>query len=477
MQMCRDLSRGITKPPTRRPMQASITKLCLVCFETKCDCGQKRRKAAQKTKGLPKLRGLPSPTTLQITPSTPHRLRKQLVYCIEELRLRWSWVALIPARIGVNATVDAAALSLCQAHQYHALGRFHGPSLDLALRSYSRTLNMLRKAVATPSTALLDSTLASVALVAKFETIIKHCPGTKAENVFSHWTGIEAILCARTGRQHCSELTRSIIYNMYDCMFGVPVSLGRPSPFEGGPCPDVKPAAVEILPQDNQMLQQSSLYISIFSPRLIQYTRQIREGKTDPEHMKHTVELLNHLLQARNDEAESSLLHRVRVIKNEDSDDSITGPFAFDFDSLIQYRAAILYWSFHLVVINVYVVLSSLVPADLLEQLPGADVIRHQTRWMVNLIMSWAYARRQGSFAQTDAAQGSLVLWQALKERESFKGKSKEAWRRWLLPKMMLPLTGWTSGKVERVEEMDVASEMLAGGPLEGFMRSTAVKQ
>ncbi|KAH9824576.1 hypothetical protein Tdes44962_MAKER10228 [Teratosphaeria destructans] len=420
----------------------------------------KRRKAAQKTRGLPKPRRLPSPATLQIAPADPGQLREQLVYCIEELRLRWSWVALIPARIGVHSAVDSAALLLCQAHQYHALGQFHGPSLHRALRGYSRTLNMLRRAVATPTTALLDSTLATVALVALFETIIKHCPGTQAENVFSHWTGIEAILCARTGREYCSELTRSIVYTMYDCMFGVPVSLGRPSPFEGGQWACVKPAAVDILPEDNQALQQSSLYTSIVSPRLIQYTRQIRQGQTDPDHMRRTPPPPHPSHQER------------------DPEDSITGPFGFDFDSLLQYRAAILYWSFHLGVINVYFALSSLIPADLLQSLPHVDSVRqNQTRWMANLIMSWAYARRQGSFAQTDLAQGCLVLWQALKGRESFKGKSQEAWRRWLLPKMMLPLTGWVSGQVERGEEVDVASEMLAGGPLEGFMRSTAVKQ
>jgi len=131
------------------------------------------------------------------------------------------------------------------------------------------------------------------------------------------------------------------------------------------------------------------------------------------------------------------------------------------FRNPLEYRGAVLYWTFRLLAVTLALELATLTTGSGLD---GAEVWATQGRLVNYLLMSWQYAKSKGLPATVDVFQGYLVVWAGLFQRMSFKGLSIDAVKGWLMPKMRHDYIGWTKTATQR--EYDFAADILMGGPL-----------
>ena len=418
-----------------------------------------------------------STTIIRVPTSSNESLSAQLVECLDHLHLGHYWAGLMPSRVGLDPAVDTAVRGLCRAHSYLARTTPDEMALDTVFSTYGQTLSMLQKLVTNPETAVSDSTLTTVALVSYFECLTNTL---KPGFTHSHWAGMQAILAARPAESAPSEVTRALIYDAYDITFAYPIAFGIPSPFDNEHWRNQEIAGPNGLSGAGQTLKTIRYQLSVRLPRLVVLIRAARAAQAGmsliarDRTLRHAMDLTLELVDLRDDVAETTALHSVRIVSTRDPIDSSLARSSFEFNSLGDYRAAMLYWQFRSMALNLTLELATLLPPDRETNLSSFTLERQsewrttQARLMTNLFMSWQYAKVNGGlFATAELSQAHMIVWAGLFQRMTFKDKSVAEVKRLLLPKIHHRFIGWTIGL--GLAEMDVACDVLVGGRLDAF--------
>ncbi|KAK5701788.1 hypothetical protein LTR97_004606 [Elasticomyces elasticus] len=263
------------------------------------------------------------------------------------------------------------------------------------------------------------------------------------------------------------ETARSVFCSVYDITFSKSVTMGTVSPYEDERWLSMKPTNLESLPEAFQIINNIRHRLAIRTPRLIAYLRALRNSgqPADMAQSSIAIQLASELLSLDDRRAEGAFLRHVKLVPTDDARDAFAAPFSLEFRNLTEYREAILYWTFRLLVVTLALELATLTSGSGLD---GSEIYGSQTRLMQQLFMSWQYASSGGGVqelpATVDLFQGYLVIWAGLFQRMSFKGLAIPAVKAWMLPKMRNRIIGWTIGATQQT--YDFASDILMGGLL-----------
>lgn len=380
----------------------------------------------------------------------------KLIHDLERLHLGDTWLGHVPAYVGHDTAVDYATKALVEVHDQTT-------PCHNAIRAYSVAICALQKAMLDPIWRFSDEALLTVALLSFFEK----AKGESSESCFSHRAGIEAILISRPATQASTEVTGAILYQTYDRMFCLPVTLGIASPYDQPHLRDMEPTKRYNLTPDFAKLRKISNQLLIRLPRLVACVRLLRSRYTVPR-AAHCIALANELLRLKDEEAESSALHRIGVTKTTDASDAAIMAWSFTYRHLGELKAAVLYWETQIFLSGLCRQLHATIPQNTppfeVETLQAQDI-----RMVTNILMSWQYAISKGRFGVLGFTQTLIIaVWGALTNVSEFRGMPVEVVRKWILERLPQSIAGWPS--TLNAEDMDEAAELFVGGSLKGFM-------
>lgn len=380
-------------------------------------------------------------------------------------------------RLGYDAHTDLAALALAESLDYHFSGRFDEVHFNAAVVCYEKAVKHLRVAIESMSQDTFeDATLITVALLAICEVMMSNHSAARQRNVFVHWSGLRSVFLAKYQPSRISDMGRSILYNLWDCSFGVACATGTASPFEDGTWTQLEPVISPSMTIDALALRKIASIFFMRVPTLLAHVRSLREmaGYIDRDTTLSTGKIASELILYRDDVAESAILHRVRIAKTKDESSRHVVPYSYTFFNVDDFNAVVLYWSMKQFLNNLCIALCGLIPEPLCPfkkdsiQAMKDENQRHAT----NLMMSWEFAETLGPFETLWVAKGLLQGWLELRRTEMFKNVPTVAVRAWALPKLNHQFNEWLSEDVKE-SDMDVAADLLVGGPLIGFIAQT----
>lgn len=427
------------------------------------DCARRKRKCTHATSKPATAVDLPSTTTAihHYLSGTNTALCLEFVSALRDLRLDHTWLHLVPSRLGQHEAVDSAVRAVIKSKD-HVLTPNESSTIA-SLVGYIKAVEALRIALQSSTDALSDNILAAVALLCVCETLMR----SEVFACFAHWKALSAILLARPASSQNNGLSRGILYFVRNQMFHVPCARGQISPFDDPRWYTLEPADSLSLPSCVARLKYLGNQILIRLPRLVLLMRQLREN---PElSTAHKAGLLaDTLADLQDDAAESNVLHRVKLIKTADTEDAQLVPFSFEFKSLGELESAVLYWKAHLFLGKIRLRLATMFPDMMLETEKTEQTMR---RMGMNAIMSSDYAQSQQCddlLALPTAWIAIWALWET--ERKDYRGISIERWREWIRKNLNRTIPAWHSQASE--DDIDEASDLLAGGPLRGLFAS-----
>ncbi|KAK3648426.1 hypothetical protein LTR56_007543 [Elasticomyces elasticus] len=268
------------------------------------------------------------------------------------------------------------------------------------------------------------------------------------------------------------ETARSVFCSVYDITFSKPVTLGTVSPYEDERWLSMMPTNLESLPEAFQFINNIRHRLAIRTPRLIAYLRALRHSgqPADNAQASIAIQLARELLSLDDGKAEGAFLRHVKLVPTDDARDAFAAPFSLEFRNLTEYREAILYWTFRLLIVTLALELATLTSGSGLD---GPEIYGSQTRLMQQLFMSWQYASSGGGVQElpatislsmsivVDLFQGYLVIWAGLFQRMSFKGLAIPAVKAWMLPKMRNRIIGWTMDATQQTYVPSIPRSML----------------
>ncbi|EMC96491.1 hypothetical protein BAUCODRAFT_148093 [Baudoinia panamericana UAMH 10762] len=386
------------------------------------------------------------------------------------MKLRHCWFAFIPSHLGRHKAVDAAAEALSQAHRYYRTMRFDKSALEAALTSYARAVSLVQKCIESPTERYEDHTLLAIAILSHYETLI----GNPRSTYLRHWSGVTALLLARSSSYPPSDLVRAMFYSMWDQLFRVPCAKGVASPYDNDLFLSIEPAAIDVIPDHVARLRRTGQQLLIRLPRLIADARRILN---EPEIGDGTViatmgTLADTYSKSNNSASEDKMLHDLRVARTERPVDRAITPFSFVFESSEVFSAAVFYWQTRLNLVNLCVYLMRSLP-DLLWptsdsanlSLTGLEI--EQARLAADIVMSISHGRTKGDFGMVFLTQALLAVWSALSYKDGiWRGTvSVDRLRSWTLSCIYDSLGAQGRGK-QAVRLVEAASQALMGGPL-----------
>ncbi|KAK4504573.1 hypothetical protein PRZ48_005489 [Zasmidium cellare] len=400
-----------------------------------------------------------------------------LIQHFNHLHPHSTWIELLPMRLGYDAHTDLAALALAESLEYHFGGRTQDARFNSAMLCYDKAVSHLRSAIeSTNQDSFEDATLITVALLAICEVMVSNHSTIRQKNVFVHWSGLKSVFLAKYEPSRVSDMGRAILYNLWDCTFGVACATGTPSPFEEGTWSQIEPASLHGMTLHAFVLRKLTNAIFIHTPRLMAYVRSIRQGEAllDPDLMGKTALVAAELYGLKDEPAESALLHRVKVTKTRDEASRTVVPYSYTFLDVDDFNAAVLYWSMRQSVINLCLMFHHLAPATVspFDDKAVELMNNEKERCATNLMMSWEFAESLGPFETLWVAKGLLQNWLELRRTKTFKNVPTAVVRAWALPKMNHPFNEWLAEDVKE-SDMDTAADLLVGGPLIGFIAQT----
>ena len=388
----------------------------------------------------------------------------------------------VPARIGHCKTVDAAACAVVKAFRHTALRP--GSAQDVATRlhyaadlSYVKAVSRLRLALAgtEPRQDYGDSSILSAALLVIAD---------KARKVpyDGHVDGITTLLLTHNRDQTPTPLARGVMYWHVLGTFQTPTARGEASPFES----DAWLEAVDLTAKDPEPAVRrlstigNQLYIRL--PRLVALVRAARVTASDVKASAEATALASTILGLDDSLAESEMLHTVRVTKTSDPSDAHMVPFSFSFPTPGHFLCATKYWQNRLLLNRLCLRLQELLETQsLLPPRPpkhpfNTERIRTENlRLATNIMMCAQYTFRLFALGSHGLRIALIALWAMTKDlgREFRKGLPTADVRTWTLQRF---------NDLHRVRsvyaesQMDDAAELLAGGPLKGFLLDVLLK-
>lgn len=387
------------------------------------------------------------------------------IAALESFSLGDTLYGFVPSRIGTSHVVDTAARAVTYAQQYmlareNQAGQNHAALALAAYRNQGHAITTLPA-----SLDASDASLMACVLLSLFDSIMDYSRPTS----HAHAAGLMQVLLARGREQEASEFARAALYSNRYFIFHQPVAVGVASSFDDGRwsglewvCPFQNPRPEEAV------LRRLGNDLFIRLPRLIAAVRGLRESASVVDaDVEAVATLATELLTLTNKDAETKLLHRVKIVPSADPQDRRFVPYAIEYESPEQWEAAVLYWEARLILLRLCHTLSSLHPATTPAALQSAQQREHQRRAATNILMSWPYVRTSCTSGTTSRiAKALAVSWGALGDLETWHGVAISDLCEWILS--CIRRTSRSSGLVQAFQKRDMedVDDLLSGGPL-----------
>lgn len=400
--------------------------------------------------------------------SSEYLLCLKTTHQLERLRLKGSWFRLIPSRVGQDSAVDLAVQAFVKANAYAV--RSEAVTAESTIHSYNKAIGRLQKFMSCQRDALSDSSLLACALLAHTERAIGF-PSRQKEKVaryaLTHLYGAQAILTSRPPTEKPSELSLAMVSGLSTILFDIPVALGTPSPFENMKWFESEPTSSDAPSEQIDRLRRIGHKLLTQLPKLIMYMRTWRGSYVPSRRMKNkindtTTALAKSLLALKDEGAENTLLHRLRVNKTSSPLIASVIPYSFTFMSIADFEAAMYYWQARILVIRIC---WRIAHHDYWDK----DVLAEEgLRTTQNLLMSWQYGLEQAIYGRIRLIYAIPAIWGAVTDFDGQSSSTESKLRPWLLLRTN-DLYQAFFGKVSQ-EDLDVVAEVYAGGELEGIL-------
>lgn len=386
------------------------------------------------------------------------QLAKRYVMSLGRLSMHAGWCLLVPNYIGHHLQIDLAAQAVIA-----AIDSPKGNPSSNARIAYGHALSALRQQI-----DFSDSSLVTVALLSLYEATTRmHTPAQ-----FSHRYGIAKIMLSKPKLSSGpSELDRALLYSDWDRRWRVPVALGVVSPFEDPYWLNAEPLRRHS-PEQIVRLRVLTNRIYITLPRLILYVRQLREdsGCDVSEAAERTSSLANELLKLKDQDAESFLLHGVKVVPTKGQWDIPIVKYSFEYQTLQQMSFANAYWHSRLILMQLCATILALPGSASLSQ--SENDIKSETKRMVtNVFMSYQFAQTQNMMGHICIAQPLVACFGALSCLDQWQDLPVSSVKKWIILRMNDSWGNW--GRSFSSQDLEEINGVLSGGPLKGLLVQT----
>jgi hypothetical protein len=214
-------------------------------------------------------------------------------------------------------------------------------------------------------------------------------------------------------------------------------------------------------------LQRPTLALMAHLPGLVAEVRALREADGDAHPDLATLEeatkAVDDLLSQQDLEAESQVLHQVRILPTSDPSKRAVMSSSYAFRSFDAWILAMHYWYLRLIAIKLRLVLDDRFQPSLSDE-SAAALRSEQIRLVANVLMAYP----SGPYGAVDARCGLMalvVLWGALSGMTAFRAMPAGAVRSWVLRAGRELL-----GREVDIGLMDGTSGLLEGGPRVGLL-------
>ncbi|KAK3674352.1 hypothetical protein LTR78_005821 [Recurvomyces mirabilis] len=367
------------------------------------------------------------------------------------------------------AAANEAVAALTKALEYNRGQRTAADLAVAALASHGTAIRPLQTDLKrSECQETLDSAVVCTAALAIFQIVMNDNSKGRRANTFAHWAGMHAITQAKQSNREESEIVRAILYSFSDGLSGLAVLRGTSLCMEKQDWANMQPASLHPVQSDVLKFRTTEYHLQLQLPRLLCETRTIREKDAiTSQSLNAILELALKLYQASEDEAETAVLRRAAVVGA--AEDSIV-PFILRFATKDDLLVALIYWHTRLVIINCC--LRIVQEGHLIQAVDEARLQSDRDRTYMNVLMSREHAASTNSFAAAIVAKGFTQGWQHLRSCETWRGLRCGIVIDWILPRMASPSLAYLEAPVLTVAQLDLAADMLQGGPLYDFLAS-----
>ena len=391
--------------------------------------------------------------------------------CVED-----EWFRHLGAHIGHTQALDLSIKAMVAACAYSR----GVPKLTSAdcYQALSRALKAVQANLQLPDGDSSDDILASTALLAPFEGVIKK----NGIPTRVHVDGLAAILAARPASSRITQLARDIV-DFYACETAVVACIQDTiSPFECIPPAYFANDRAGCTGSDQAQLKALGKEIFIRMPRLVKLARLLRRSTlSQQELLANTLRLLEVLLGLQDPQAEGRLLRNVGI-KHENKDASSPFTQSLQFASVQDYEALAYYWQGRLSLLRLKLRLHSLAMSNPAGTASTDDrkVYAHpyfglNTAEMLRLakmiLMCSEYAsalrlRKQNRLS----AHAAVVVWGVKKDLPAAVDSLSEHQGNDPTCDLLLRRAnrGLGAGPGLTSEDLDTAAEIFVGGPRKG---------
>lgn len=414
--------------------------------------------------------GLPLSSTLRRHPPILHKpacpeslLSSKVAHQLDQLHLSGSWFGLVPSRVGGSQALNLATEAFFMANIVAIDGG--SPPTDACWLAYGRAVSSLRRAVSTREECLSDDTVLACALLAHAERGMGFVSDTKDSPMrytLSHLYGLQMILTSRAKTRTPSEVSYTTASWQYTVSLDVPVALGTISPFEDFPWFESEPHNPEIWSTTLRRLKGLGLKIVVQLPRLIIYVRSWQRLHNEDDKarssdaLKMALDLAKRLYVLKDEDAENTLLHRIKVNKSTKPFIASCIPYSFTFATLADFETAICYWHSRVMILRIC---WRLAPTD-----ERAALANEGSRMTRNIIMSWQAGLGLGLYGRIRLLFATIHLWGALKDFGTYPDPKVRSWLSERASRLYEAIFGKLSD-----HDLDEAAEVYVGGPLAGI--------
>lgn len=346
----------------------------------------------------------------------------------DRLSLRHSWYRHVPPSIEADQSVAAFARSLIST--VDSVTRKDSTAALASSRLQIQAIQTLR--------ARLDGgdfSLLCVALLLFTESL----RGADIELMQRHLHGMQQIVEARSqGLAELSSLGQVLVTGLVDEYWAIGVGLGRVHPFDTAHWRKAGPR------EDDTMLRlrYTKFRLTIQTPRLIAGVRECLGPNATPGLIRDTIVLADELLHAVDNDAETDLLHRLKIVPTTSSSKKVIMQYSYEYTTFGQCELAIHYWFLQLITIKLRLVLASLEPElqclsddSLHDGCISYDISQwsaQQPRLIANIMMSW-HTCLNTKYTTRGPQVALMVLWNALADMDTFRGLPASVVRSWVL--------------------------------------------
>ena len=249
------------------------------------------------------------------------------------------WFRHLPTHVGHTRALDLSIKALVAACAY-ARGVPKLTSGD-CYQALVLAINAVQANIKQTHAELNDDILASTALLAPFEGVIKkHGIPTRL-----HVEGLAAILAARPATYPVTQLAREL-FDFHVCDSAIMACIqGTPSPFESIAQAYYSNNRIGYSDSDRAQLKALGSELFVRIPRLVGLVRSLRLQPSPPSHLLlDALKLSQSLLRLQDSRAEGRLLRNIKVCPS--SDPNATSPLrqSLHFAAIEDFEALAYYW-------------------------------------------------------------------------------------------------------------------------------------